>query len=63
MNKQTSLVGLGVLCWLLLAGAPVSAAEAAPGFERHFHGLIDEVMLFEAALCEEAVERLYRSNR
>jgi hypothetical protein len=37
-------------------------AEAVAGFERHFHGLIDEVMLFEAALDEEAVGRLYRGD-
>ena len=37
-------------------------AEAATGFERHFHGLIDEVMLFEATLDEEAVGRLYRGG-
>ena len=37
-------------------------AEAVPGYERHFHGLIDEVMLFEATLDEEAVGRLYRGD-
>jgi len=37
-------------------------AEAVPGFERHFHGLIDEVMLFDAALEDEAIRRLGRSE-
>ena len=37
-------------------------AEAVSQFERHFHGLIDEVMLFEATLDEEAVGRLYRGE-
>jgi hypothetical protein len=37
-------------------------AEAVPGYERHFSGLIDEVMLFEAALEDEAVRRLGRGG-
>ena len=37
-------------------------AEAVPGFERHFRGLIDEVMLLDVALDEEAVGRLHRGN-
>ena len=37
-------------------------AEAVPQFERHFHGLIDEVMLFEATMSEEAIGCLYRDG-
>jgi len=38
-------------------------AEAIPGHERHFSGLIDEVMLFEAALDDERIQRLCRGER
>jgi len=37
-------------------------AEAVPGYERHFHGLMDEVLVLDAALDEEAVGRLARGD-
>ncbi len=38
-------------------------AEAVPGHERHYFGLIDEVMLFDAALDDEYIRRLQRGDR
>ena len=37
-------------------------AEAVPGFERPFQGLVDEVMIFDAALDEAAIRRLRRGG-
>jgi len=38
-------------------------AEAVPGNERFFSGLIDEVMLFDVALDDERIQRLGRGER